>query len=100
MSNEMTYRARLELVTSDDINEFCELCKTVKDHDIYIKGFDEFGRPWVMNAKSMLGTLALTTAMERRNQEKAEKRGIVDWNTIYVESTYPKLYTLVEKFAR
>ena len=100
MSNEMTYRARLELVTSDDINEFCELCKTVEDHDIYIKGFDEFGRPWAMNAKSMLGTLALTTAMERKNQEKAEKRGIVDWNTIYVESTYPFLHTLLGKFTR
>lgn len=100
MNNEMTYRARIELVTSDDITEFCDLCKTVEDHDIYIKGFDEFGRPWVMNAKSMIGTLALSAAMERRNKEKAEMRGIVDWNTIYVESTYPFLYTLLNKFTK
>jgi len=100
MSNETSYRARIELITSDDIKEFCNLCKTVDNHDIYIKGFDEFGRPWVMNAKSMLGTLALTTAMEKRNQEKVEKRGIVDWNTIYVESTYPFLHTLLSKFTR
>ena len=49
MSNETTYRAKVELVTSSDVKEFSELCKTVEDHDIYIKGFDEDGRPWQMN---------------------------------------------------
>lgn len=103
---DTTNKVKIELVTSADVNEFCELCKTVKDHDVYIKGFDEFGKPWQMNAKSFLGTLALTAVIEEqiatveKNKEKAEKRNIVDWNTIYVESTYPNIYTLISKFAR
>jgi hypothetical protein len=101
-----TYKAKIELVTSDDVSEFSALCSSIKDHDFYIKGNDEFGKPWQMNAKSFLGTLTLTACIEdqiktvERNVEKAEMRNSVDWNTIYVESTYPNLYTLVEKFAR
>ena len=100
MSNETTYRAKVELVTSSDVKEFSELCKTVENHDIYIKGFDEDGRPWQMNAKSFLGTIALTAAIEERNKHKEQMRNIVDWNTIYVESTYPFLHTILSKFTR
>ena len=105
MNNE-TNKVYIELVTSSDVEEFCRLCNTVDSHDIYVKGFDEFGKPWQMNAKSFLGTLTLTAIIEeqiatvKKNKEKAEKRGIVDWNTIYAESTYPNLYTLLSKFAR
>lgn len=98
--DKLTYKVRIELVTSEDVKEFSALCKTIKDHDIDIKGFDEFGKPWQMNAKSFLGTLALTAAIAKKNEEKAEMRNIVDWNTIYAESTYSNLYTLLSKFAR
>ena len=101
-----TYKAKIELVTSDDVSEFSALCSSIKDHDFYIKGNDEFGKPWQMNAKSFLGTLTLTACIEEqiktveRNVEKAEMRNSVDWNTIYVESTYPFLHTLLNKFTR
>lgn len=106
MSNEMTYRAKIELITSSDIEEFVTLCNQVEDHDITIVGLDEKGKPWRMNAKSMIGTAALTAIINeqkeitKRDQKKTEKMGIVDWNTIYVESTYPFLHTLLNKFTR
>lgn len=105
MSNE-TYRAKIELVTSSDIEEFVALCNQVEDHEFALKGFDEKGKPWQMNAKSMIGTAALAAIVNEqkriteRDKEKAEMRGIVDWNTIYVESTYPFLHTLLGKFTR
>lgn len=99
-NSSVIHKVRIELVTADDVKEFSNLCKTVKNHDVYIKGVDEFDKPWQMNAKSFLGTLALTAAVEERNKEKEEMRNIVNWNTIYVESTYPNLYTLVSKFAK
>ena len=85
MSNETTYRAKVELVTSSDVKEFSELCKTVEDHDIYIKGFDEDGRPWQMNAKSFLGTIALTAAIEERNKQKEQMKNIVDLKKFKVQ---------------
>lgn len=92
-------KVKIELVTSNDVAEFSELCKTI-DEDVYIKGIDEFGKEWIMNAKSVLGTLAITAVIEEKNKEKTRQLSIVDWNTIYAESDYPHLYTLLSKFAR
>ena len=106
MNDERLYQVKIELVTSEDIQEFVDLCNTVEDYEIVLKGYDEKGKPWQMNAKSLIGTAALTAIVQeqkeivKRNEEKAEMRGIVDWNTIYAESTYPFLYSLLNKFAR
>lgn len=116
----ITNRVYIELVTSNDAQELCDICKGIPE-DVYLKGYDDQGKPWQMNAKSYLGVLAMAALLNKQEEEgelsneevkeivdevienntkKEEKISIVDWNTIYVESKNPRLYTYVQKFAR
>ena len=94
-----TYQVKIELVTTEDVTEFTNLCKSI-EADVFIKGKDEYGTEFTLNAKSFMGNLAMTALVKSRETIKKEKTAhSIDWNTIYVESE-ADIYNTIKKFAR
>ena len=50
-TNKRIYKTYIELVTTDDVDEFTNICKTIKE-DVKVKGLDENGCDWCLSAKS------------------------------------------------
>lgn len=88
------YRTYIELNTSSDVAEFTNLCSTVPE-EVTLKGKDEFGCEWSLNAKSLLCSLVMSAKFQKKRGHNAHE---VDWNTIYVECE-KDIYSLISKFA-
>ena len=90
-------RAVIELVTTQDVQEFTELVKTV-DCDVRLVGKDENGHDWNLSAKSLFGSLILASHA-KENAKREHNAHEVDWNTIYCECE-KDIYNLIRKFVR
>lgn len=83
-------RQRIELVTTQDIEDFINNIQTVSE-DVRLEGLDENGCPWQVSVKSTLGELILKSKTQRDETN-------VDWNTI--ECICNKdIYSLISKWA-
>lgn len=89
------YRIYIELNSSAEVEEFVNICSQVPE-DVTIKGRDEYGRDWSMNAKSLLCSLVMNAKLQKHRKHTAHE---VDWNTIYVECE-KDIYHLIHKFAK
>lgn len=94
-NKKQLYKTYIELVTEDDVDEFTNICKSISE-DVFIKGKDEYGSKWEMNAKSLLNSLLMKEIIKNKKQSTAHN---VDWNTIYVECERD-IYSLISKFAK
>lgn len=95
MENEKKlYRIYIELNSSSEIEEFVNICSGIPE-DVTMKGKDEYGRDWSLNAKSLLCSLIMGAKFQKYRKHNAHE---VDWNTIYVECERD-IYSLISKFA-
>jgi len=88
------YRTYIELNTSKDVAEFTNICSSIPE-EVTLKGKDEFGYEWSLNAKSLLCSLIMSVKFQKNRKHNAHE---VDWNTIYVECE-KDIYSLISKFA-
>lgn len=88
------YRTYIELNTSSDVVEFTSVCSSIPE-EVMLKGKDEFGCEWSLNAKSLLCSLVMSAKFQKHRGHNAHE---VDWNTIYVECE-KDIYHLISKFA-
>jgi hypothetical protein len=91
----MIYKTYIELNTTQEIEEFTNICSQIEE-DIVIKGLDEYGAPWQLNAKSLLCSLVMAQKLQTNREHTAHE---VDWNTVYVECE-KDIYQKISKFAR
>jgi hypothetical protein len=86
-------RQRIELITSEDVNNFINVVDGI-DADVILEGFDENGKPWMANAKSSLATFALVGMTNvRKNSINS-----LDWNTLTCVCE-KDIYTQIQKWA-
>lgn len=88
------YRTYIELNTGSDVEEFVNICSQIPE-DVTMKGVDEYGCEWSLNAKSLLCSLLMNAKLQKHREHTAHE---VDWNTIYVECERD-IYNLISKFA-
>ena len=88
------YKIYIELNTSKDIAEFVAICSKIKE-DITMRGKDEYGCDWSLNAKSLLCSIIMNARLQKNREHTAHE---VDWNTVYVECK-EDIYSLISKFA-
>lgn len=91
----MAYKTYINLNTKQEIEEFTSICSEIEDN-VVIKGLDEYGAPWQLNAKSLLCSLIMAQKLQENREHTAHE---VDWNTVYVECDRD-IYNLISKFAR
>lgn len=89
------HRIYIELNTSKEVEEFVNICSQVTE-DVLLKGKDEYGYEWSLNAKSLLCSLLMNAKLQKHRKHNAHE---VDWNTIYVECERD-IYYLISKFAK
>lgn len=89
------YRIYIELNSSSEIAEFVNICSQIPE-DVMMKGKDEYGCEWSLNAKSLLCSLVMSAKLQKHREHTAHE---VDWNTIYVECERD-IYNLISKFAK
>lgn len=88
-------RVPIELTTMDSIKHFSNLVKTV-DCDVRLTGKDENGCDWNLSAKSLYGSIILTSALQKKRKHTAHE---VDWNTIYCECEID-IYELIKDYVK
>lgn len=88
------YRTYIELNTSSDVVEFTNICSNIPE-EVTLRGKDEFGHDWFLNAKSLLCSLVMSAKFQKNRGHNAHE---VDWRTIYVECERD-IYSLISKFA-
>lgn len=91
----MAHRIYIELNTIQEIEEFTQICSQIEG-DVMLKGLDEYGEPWQLNAKSLLCSLIMAQKLQTNREHTAHE---VDWNTVYVECEQD-IYQKISKFAR
>lgn len=91
----MLYRTYIELNTGKEVEEFVNMCSQIQE-DVTLKGKDEYGRDWSLNAKSLFASLVMSAKFQKHREHNAHE---VDWNTIYVECERD-IYNLISKFAK
>ena len=64
-NKKQLYKTYIELVTEDDVDEFTNICKSISE-DVFIKGKDEYGSKWEMNAKSLLNSLLMKEIIKNK----------------------------------
>lgn len=89
------YRIFIELNTSKEVKEFVDICSQIPE-DVIMRGKDEYGCDWSLNAKSLLCSLIMNAKLQKHRKHNAHE---VDWNTIYVECE-KDIYNLISKFAK
>lgn len=89
------YKIYIELTSSRDVEEFVNICSQIPE-EVTMKGKDEYGHDWSLNAKSLLCSLVMNAKLQRHRKHTAHE---VDWNTIYVECERD-IYNLIQKFAK
>ena len=94
MNKKRLYRTYIQLNTSSEIEEFTNICSTVKE-EVMLRGKDEHGCEWYLSAKSLFCSLVLNARAQKERKHTAHE---VDWNTIYVECERD-IYSLISKFA-
>lgn len=95
MNTEGMHRVYIELNTSKEVEEFVNICSQVPE-EVMMKGKDEYGCEWSLNAKSLLCSLLMNARLQKHRKHNAHE---VDWNTIYVECERD-IYNLISKFAK
>lgn len=90
----MVYRVFIELNTGSEVEEFVSICSQIPE-DVILRGKDEYGHDWFLNAKSLLASLVMGAKFQKHREHTAHE---VDWNTIYVECERD-IYNLISKFA-
>ena len=90
----MIHRVYIELNTGSEVEEFVNICTQIPE-DVILKGKDEYGYDWSLNAKSLLASLVMSVKFQKHREHNAHE---VDWNTIYVECERD-IYNLISKFA-
>jgi hypothetical protein len=95
MEAKRVYRIYIELNSSSEIAEFVDICSKISE-DVTMKGKDEYGYDWSLNAKSLLCSLVMSAKLQKHREHTAHE---VDWNTIYVECERD-IYNLISKFAK
>lgn len=88
-------KVALELVTVEDVKNFTELVQTV-DCDVRLTGKDENGHDWNLSAKSLYGSLILTSSLQKDREHTAHD---VDWNTIWCECE-EDIYSLIKPYVK
>jgi hypothetical protein len=88
-------KVALELVTVEDVKNFTNLAQTV-DCDVRLTGKDENGNDWNLSAKSLYGSLILTSSLQKDRKHTAHN---VDWNTIWCECE-EDIYSLIKDYVR
>lgn len=88
-------RVPINLVTAQDVQTFTELVKQVQT-DVRLVGKDENGSDWTLSAKSLYGSLILTSSLQKDREHTAHE---VDWNTIWCECE-EDIYTLIQKYVK
>jgi hypothetical protein len=88
-------RVALELITVNDVENFTNLVKTV-DCDVRLIGKDENGHDWNLSAKSLYGSLILTSSLQKGREHTAHD---VDWNTIWCECE-EDIYNLIKDYVK
>ena len=91
----MMYRVYIELNNSREVEEFVNICSQIPE-DVTMRGKDEYGCDWSLNAKSLLASLVMSAKFQKHREHTAHD---VDWNTIYVECE-KDIYYLIQKFAK
>jgi hypothetical protein len=89
------YRIYIELNSSKEVAEFVDICSKIPE-DVTMKGKDEYGCDWSLNAKSLLCSLIMNAKLQKHRKHNAHE---VDWNTIYVECE-KDIYNLISKFVK
>ena len=89
------HRTYIELNTGSDVKEFVDICSQVEE-DVILRGKDEYGFEWSLNAKSLFCSLIMSVKLQKHREHNAHE---VDWNTIYVECERD-IYDLISKFAK
>lgn len=91
----MKYRVYIELNSHNEVEEFVNICSQIPE-EVTLRGKDEYGRDWFLNAKSLLCSLIMSVKLQKYREHNAHE---VDWNTIYVECERD-IYHLISKFAK
>lgn len=91
----MKHKVYIELNSNSDVEEFVNICSKVPE-EVTLRGKDEYGHEWFLNAKSLLCSLVMSAKLQKHREHNAHE---VDWNTIYVESERD-IYHLIQKFAK
>jgi hypothetical protein len=89
------YKIYVELNTSKDIAEFVDICSKIQE-DVTMRGKDEYGCDWSLNAKSLLCSIIMNARLQKNREHTAHE---VNWDTIYVECE-KDIYSLISKFAK
>lgn len=87
----------IELVTVQDVKEFTDIAKSVKDYDVDLYGKDENGNDWCLSAKTLYDSL--TRSKRESSNKKTSSAHNVDWNTIHCVCK-KDIYSLISKFAK
>lgn len=95
MNTDGMHRVYIELNTSKEVEEFVNICTQIPE-EVMMKGKDEYGCEWSLNAKSLLCSLLMNARLQKHRKHNAHE---VDWNTIYVECERD-IYNLISKFAK
>ena len=88
------HRTYIELNTSSEIEEFVNICSKIPE-EVMMRGKDEYGNDWYLNAKSLFCSLIMSAKLQKHREHNAHE---VDWGTIYVECERD-IYPLISKFA-
>lgn len=91
------YRYRIELVTIQDVQDFCESIKE-ENGFVDLEGKDENGHDWKLSAKSLFGSLVLARHAQE-NRERKHTAHEVDWNTIDCVSEND-IYSRISKWVK
>ena len=89
------YKIYINLDTIDEVKRFTDICSQI-DENITLRGLDENGLEWCLNAKSLLCSLIMKAKFQEDREHTAHE---VDWGTIYVECD-KDIYSLLSEFAR
>lgn len=89
------HKIYIELNTGKEVAEFVNICSQIPA-EVTLRGKDEYGYEWSLNAKSLLCSLVMNAKLQKHRKHTAHD---VDWNTIYVECE-KDIYMLISKFAK
>ena len=95
METKTMHRVYIELNTSKEVEEFVNICSKIPE-EVIMKGKDEYGCDWSLNAKSLFCSLIMNAKLQKSREHTAHD---VDWNTIYVECE-KDIYSKIAKFAK
>lgn len=82
LDSKNVYQFPIRLDTATDVKNFTDKVSSVEE-DVELVGKDEFGQPWVMNAKSFLNSITLAS-IASQNKERNHNAHEVDYNTLHV----------------